>query len=40
MKNNKELEKAFERKKELADVVYIWLAEVAFITIILSVLLR
>ena len=40
MKPNKELQKAFERKKELADVVYIWLAEVAFITILLSVLLR
>ena len=40
MKTNKELEKAFERKKELTEVVYIWLAEVAFITIILSVLLR
>ena len=40
MKPNDELQKAFERKKELAEVVYIWLAELAFIAIVLSVLLR
>ena len=40
MKPNKELQKAFERKKDLTTMVYVWLAEVAIITILLAALLR
>ena len=38
MTPNEELQKAFERKKGFSELMYIYLAEVAFITIVLVIL--